>query len=94
MVETLVRQVDANVSYSAVHATRGKHMRAEPVSSLYEMGRVRHVGMFATLEDQMCGFGADEAPKGVSPDRVDALVWAMTELLLTTRKPKPRARVI
>ena len=94
MVETLVRQVDANVSYSAVHATRGKQMRAEPVSSLYEMGRVRHVGMFATLEDQMCGFGADDAPKGASPDRVDALVWAMTELLLTTRKPKPRARVI
>ena len=85
MVEATVRTVDANVSYAKVHASRGKVMRAEPVAALYEQHRVHHVGAFPTLEDQQCGFAADfdRASAGFSPDRVDALVWALTDLLVT-----------
>ena len=85
MVEATVRMVDANVSYGKVHASRGKVMRAEPVAALYEQHRVHHVGAFPTLEDQQCGFAADfdRASAGFSPDRVDALVWALTDLLVT-----------
>jgi phage terminase large subunit-like protein len=84
MVEATVRMVDPNVSYATVHASRGKVMRAEPVAALYEQHRVHHVGAFPTLEDQQCGFAADfdRASAGFSPDRVDALVWAFTELLV------------
>jgi hypothetical protein len=76
--------VDANVSYTAVHATRGKVIRAEPVAALYEQGRIHHVGAFPTLEDQMCAFTPDLDRKsaGLSPDRADALVWALTDLLV------------
>lgn len=66
-----------NVSFRQVRATRGKHTRAEPISALYEQGRVHHVGMFAELEDQMCTW----VPGEDSPDRMDALVWALTELM-------------
>jgi phage terminase large subunit-like protein len=84
MVEATIRVIDANVSYSSVHATRGKVVRAEPVAALYEQGKVHHVGALATLEDQMCAFTSDFDRKvaGYSPDRVDALVWALTELLV------------
>jgi predicted phage terminase large subunit-like protein len=84
MVEATIRMVDPNVSYSAVRATRGKVVRAEPVAALYEQGRIHHVGAFATLEDQQCGFTTDfdRAAAGYSPDRVDALVWAFTDLLV------------
>jgi phage terminase large subunit-like protein len=86
MVEATLRMIDPNVPYTAVHASRGKIVRAEPVAALYEQqpGRVYHVGTFATLEDQMCGFTTDFDRKtaGFSPDRVDALVWAFTELLV------------
>lgn len=78
MVESTIRTVDANVSYKGVHASRGKRTRAEPISALYEQGRVHHVGIFAKLEDQMCEW--DPAISTESPDRVDALVWALTEL--------------
>jgi phage terminase large subunit-like protein len=67
-----------------VHATRGKAARAEPVAALYEAGRVRHCGQFAALEDELCGLitgGAYQGP-GRSPDRADAAVWALTELML------------
>jgi phage terminase large subunit-like protein len=77
MVEATLRVVDPSVSYSAVRATRGKITRAEPVSALYEQRRIRHVGVFSQLEDQMCTFAPGSAG---SPDRLDALVWAMTEL--------------
>jgi phage terminase large subunit-like protein len=82
MVEATIRMVDASVSYRAVHASRGKVVRAEPVAALYEQRRVHHVGMFAELEDQMTLFSTDFDRKvmGYSPDRVDALVWAITEL--------------
>ena len=73
MVEATLRMVDANVPFTAVHASRGKVVRAEPVAALYEQqpGRVFHVGTFATLEDQMCAFTTDfdRAAAGFSPDR-------------------------
>lgn len=87
MVENTIRQVDPNVPYRGVHAKKGKVTRAEPVSALYEQGRVHHVGVFSGLETQMTDFtsdfDADEA--GYSPDRVDALVYAITELMLQPR---------
>lgn len=80
MVETVIRTIDRNVSFKAVRASKGKATRAEPVSALYEQGRVSHLGMFAELEDQLCTW----LPGEVSPDRLDALVWALTELMLST----------
>jgi phage terminase large subunit-like protein len=84
LVENTIRSVDADVPYKAVHASRGKVTRAEPVSALYEQSRVHHVGSFAALEDQMCLFTSDFDKKkaGYSPDRMDALVWAITELAI------------
>jgi phage terminase large subunit-like protein len=74
-----------------VWASRGKVIRAEPVSALYEQGRVHHVGAFQQLEDQMCAFTVDFDRKtmGYSPDRLDALVWALTELCVE-REPESR----
>ena len=80
LVEVTIRAVDRNVSYKKVHASRGKAVRAEPVSALYEQGRVHHVGMHAKLESQMCTWVPGISAK--SPDRMDALVWAITELML------------
>jgi phage terminase large subunit-like protein len=84
LVEATVRSVDPTVSFKSVHASRGKVTRAEPISALYEQGRVHHVGSFQLLEDQMCSFTSDfsRSTAGYSPDRLDALVWALTELLL------------
>lgn len=76
MVEAVIRNVDPYVSYTGVHASRGKVTRAEPIAALYEQGKVHHVGMFSELEDQMCEW----VPGEKSPDRMDALVWALTEL--------------
>jgi phage terminase large subunit-like protein len=84
LVEATIRSVDASVPYKAVHASRGKHTRAEPVAALYERGLIHHVGdtgSFEALEDQMCNWLPD--PGVPSPDRMDALVWALTELMLT-----------
>ncbi len=92
LVEATIRQVAPEVSYKAVRATRGKTMRAEPVSALYEQGKIRHLGVFSDLEDQMCSFGAD-GPVKRSPDRVDALVWAATDLMLASNQA-PRVRVL
>src|SRR6266852_4376120 len=76
------RKHDALVSYKSVLASRGKVVRAEPIAALYEQRKVHHVGAFATLEDQLCAFTSDfdRSRSGYSPDRVDALVWALTEL--------------
>lgn len=79
LVEHTLRTVDENIPYKEVHASRGKRTRAEPVAALYEQGRVHHVGTFATLEDQMCEW--DPVLSDESPDRMDALVWAITELM-------------
>jgi phage terminase large subunit-like protein len=84
LVVTLLRQVDAAVPVRTVRATRGKWLRAEPVAALYAEGRVAHVGTVAALEDQMCGFGSDGRVEGRSPDRLDALVWALTDLMIGT----------
>jgi predicted phage terminase large subunit-like protein len=81
MIEATLRVIDANVSFRAVHASRGKRVRAEPVAALYEQGRVHHVGRLTALEDQMCAF-TGERGDGPSPDRVDALVWALTDLMI------------
>jgi phage terminase large subunit-like protein len=87
MVGATIRSVDPNVPYRAVHATRGKVVRAEPVSALYEQGRIHHVGSFALLEDQMCAFTTDfDRSQHGSPDRVDALVWAFTELMVNAQR--------
>jgi phage terminase large subunit-like protein len=87
MVEATLRAVDPAVPFTAVRASRAKAARAEPVAALYEQKRVHHHGAFAQLEDQMCAFSSnfDRATAGYSPDRVDALVWALTELLLAPR---------
>ena len=77
LVEYTLRTIDPNVSYKSVRASRGKQTRAEPISALYEQGKVHHVGSFPALEDQMCDWVPGE---GSSPDRVDALVWALSEL--------------
>jgi phage terminase large subunit-like protein len=77
MIVQLLRTVDNSIPVSKVTATRGKRVRAEPISALYEQGRVHHVGGFNLLEDQMVTWTPD-MPK--SPDRIDALVWALTEL--------------
>lgn len=84
MVESVLRAAEAGLPVRLVHASRGKSARAEPVAALYERGRIAHVGAFPLLEDQMCGLvmGGDYAGPGRSPDRADALVWAVTELML------------
>ncbi len=87
MVEATLRMIDPNVPFSAVRASRGKVARTEPVAALYEQGRIHHVGAFPHLEDQMCAFTSDfdRNAAGYSPDRVDALVWALTDLLVEPR---------
>lgn len=83
MVEATLRSVQSDAPFRALRASRGKAVRAEPVAALYEQGRVHHVGGFAALEDQLCAFTADfdRAASGTSPDRLDALVWAVTDLI-------------
>lgn len=78
LLETVLRTVDRSIPYTKVHASRGKQTRAEPVAALYEQQRVHHVGGFPELEDQLCGW----VPGDKSPDRLDALVWALTFLML------------
>ena len=91
MVESVLRAADISLPVKLVHASRGKVARAEPVAALYEAGRVEHGGLFPVLEDQLCGLmaGGDYEGPGRSPDRADALVWAMTELMLA-RRSRPR----
>jgi phage terminase large subunit-like protein len=91
MVEAVLRAAAAALPLRLVHARRGKVARAEPVAALYEAGRVRHAGLFARLEDELCGLlpgGTYQGP-GRSPDRADACVWALTELMLgRAREPR------
>ncbi|MEZ0497147.1 DNA-packaging protein [Sphingomonas sp. IW22] len=87
MVASVLHAVDAALPVRSVHATRGKAARAEPVAALYEQGRVAHVGAYPALEDELCGLiagGGYEGP-GRSPDRADACVWALSELMLARR---------
>ncbi len=88
MVENTIRAVGGFVPIRLVHASRGKVTRAEPISALYEQKRVSHVGVFSALEDQMCAFTSDfDRSRQGSPDRVDALVWALTELIPGSARP-------
>jgi phage terminase large subunit-like protein len=86
MIESTLRNIDPNVAYKAVRASKGKAVRAEPVAAVYEQRRVSHVGAFPTLEDQLCIFTSDydRTKMKYSPDRLDSLVWAMTELAIET----------
>jgi phage terminase large subunit-like protein len=101
MVRAVLAQVDRTVPVKEVHATRGKWLRAEPVAAMYAQGKVKHVGEgaefgagggFAALEDQMCDFGLGGLSSGASPDRLDALVWAVTELISRGQGVGPRIR--
>ncbi len=80
MVRHTLRTVRPNLKVIEVRATRGKHVRAEPIAALYAMGRVSHVGAFPELEDQLCLMTAGGYEGEGSPDRCDALVWAFTDL--------------
>jgi phage terminase large subunit-like protein len=82
MVASVLKAQDRTLPIKLVHATRGKAVRAEPISALYEQGRIHHVGVHDLLEDQMCTFSIDQVRNSStgSPDRVDALVWGLTEL--------------
>jgi phage terminase large subunit-like protein len=91
LVAIILRQSNRNVPVRQVRATRGKWVRAEPIAALYAEGRVVHAGTFPQLEDQMCVFGADGLARGKSPDRLDALVWALTDLMLDVA-PEPMMR--
>ncbi len=93
MATAVIREVDASVPVTALRATRGKYLRAEPVAALYAQARVRHAGAFPALEDEMCDFGPGGLSSGRSPDRLDALVWALTHLMLGP-KGRPRVRGI
>ena len=97
LVETVIRQTDPSIAFRAVRATRGKHVRAEPIAALYEQSRITHAPGLDLLEDQMCALTRYEsralATPGHSrrsPDRVDALVWALTDLMLTPAPVTPR----
>lgn len=94
MVRSVLHAAEITLPVRLVHASRGKVARAEPVAALYESRRVRHCGQLPELEDQLCGLmagGGYEGP-GRSPDRADALVWALSELMLA-RRAEPRIRV-
>ena len=77
MVERLLRGMDVNIPYRSVRATRGKLVRAEPIAALYEQRRVHHIGYFPELESQLCSYTGETKP---SPDRLDALVWGISEI--------------
>ncbi len=87
MIENTIHGLESSVPYKAVRASRGKEVRAEPISALYEQGRVHHMGFFPELEDQLCEW----VPGMKSPDRLDALVWGLTELLISS---EPKEEII
>jgi len=94
LVETVLRQIDPMVPYKSVRATRGKAARAEPVAALYDQGRVRHVwGGLDALEDQMIKMTAQGFQAPGSPDRLDALVWAVHELMIVPAAGHLRPRI-
>jgi phage terminase large subunit-like protein len=90
MVKAVMHNVHPNMYIHMVHATNGKRTRAEPVVTLYDQGRVKHAGLFPELEDQMCQYDG----KGKSPDRLDALVWALTKLFPQNREAIPKVHAV
>ena len=93
MAESVLRSASPHLPIRQVKATRGKYLRAEPVAHLYERGLVSHVGTLSDLEDELCDFGLEGLSSGRSPDRLDSLVWALTDLMLRDEK-RPRARAL
>ncbi|MBU2582636.1 MAG: terminase family protein [Alphaproteobacteria bacterium] len=93
LVVGVLRQIEPGVFVRKVRASRGKWVRAEPVAALYAEGRVAHVGEHAELEDEMLSFGTDGKARGHSPDRLDALVWALTDLM-NPEPPRPALRAL
>ncbi len=91
MVRAVIGEADRSVPVVPVRASRGKWLRAEPVAALYEQGKVKHAGVFPALEDEMCDFARDGLSSGRSPDRLDALVWAVASLSFGA-KGEPRVR--
>jgi phage terminase large subunit-like protein len=96
MVESVIRSIDPLVPYRALRASRGKVVRAEPVAALYEQGRVSHLRGLSLLEDQMCQMSVRGFDGRGSPDRVDALVWALHEVMIepAAQWRRPRLRVL
>ncbi|PPD14967.1 MAG: ATP-binding protein [Methylobacterium sp.] len=92
MVASVIAALDDGVPVTTVRAMRGKRLRAEPVAAFYAQGRVHHVGAFPALEDEMAAFGPDGLADGRSPDRLDALVWAVTALASQNDGAAPRVR--
>jgi len=92
MVGAVIGEADASIPVRQVRATRGKYLRAAPVAQLYEQGRVHHIGAFPALEDEMCAFGPNGLENGRSPDRLDALVWAITALAFGREAGEPKVR--
>ena len=102
MVQHVIQTARAKTPYKAVTATRGKHIRAEPISALYELGKIRHVGYYPELEDELTAFSTIGYTGGGSPNRADALIWALTELfggivaekqaLIHITRPAPHVR--
>ncbi|MEI9887035.1 MAG: hypothetical protein WDN08_11150 [Rhizomicrobium sp.] len=90
MVKAVLVQSQRDLPVRLVHATRGKHTRATPVAALYEQGRIHHIGALPELEDQLCNYDGS----GPSPDRMDALVWALSDLFPAVKKAKPQIRSI
>ena len=92
LVEANIRTTAPDVAYRSVRASRGKAIRAEPVAALYEQGRVHHVGNFPLLEEQMCSWSPQSG--GKSPDRMDALVWAITDLVVDQEEESHRFQIM
>jgi phage terminase large subunit-like protein len=92
MVSAVIHEADPQIVVKQVRATRGKYLRAAPVAQLYEQGRVRHAGAFPALEDEMCAFTPEGMPSGRRPDRLEALVWAVTSLAFSNRAAQPKVR--
>lgn len=88
MVRAVLLQQAPHLPLTLVHATRGKQVRAMPVAALYESGRIHHAGALPELEDQMCNYDGT----GKSPDRMDALVWALSHLFPAVPKAAPKVR--
>ena len=89
MVSMVVQSARPRTPFRAVTASRGKHVRAEPFSALYEQGKVRHAGRFLELEDELCAFSTTGYLGSQSPNRADALIWALAELFPGVMRRKP-----
>ena len=95
MVEQVIKSSRPRTPFKAVTASRGKHVRAEPFSALYEQGKIRHVGIFREREDELAGFSTFGYTGSGSPNRADALIWALSELFPALVNPrKPKAQVL